>query len=388
MVGNYRFCRQKHVKKIVIGLLTMAVCFVMLPFVAGHGSEVAFAGGSGSIVMEVSSKRILGGSGYDLELPMASTTKAMTALIIIERCNLKDIVTVPKEAQGIEGSSIYLRTGEKLAVEELLYGLMLRSGNDAAVALAIHCAGSVDRFAALMNEKAEALGLKHTHFVNPHGLHHPDHYTSAYDLAVIASEAMQNPDFAKIVGTKAIRITGSEAAGERYLVNKNKILTQYPGGNGVKTGYTTDAGRCLIAASVRDGMQVVAVVLNKYDMWEACSRLMDSAHENYQMQEVLSENEILAEASCDEKLKPASVALMAKSGFRYPLKKDGSESVSIVTKGVCGIVKPMPRGSDNGIAEIYFDNRLIFSTKLITMDMVEKKGFWERMFPSASDETQ
>ena len=259
---------------------------------------------------------------------------------------------------------------------------------DAAVALAIHCAESVDRFAALMNEKAEALGLKHTHFVNPHGLHHPDHYTSAYDLAVIASEAMQNPDFAKIVGTKAIRITGSEEAGERYLVNKNKILTQYPGGNGVKTGFTTDAGRCLIAASVRDGMQVVAVVLNKYDMWEACSRLMDSAHENYQMQEVLSENEILAEASCDEKLKPASVALMAKSGFRYPLKKDGSESVSIVTKGVCGIVKPMPRGADNGIAEIYFDNRLIFSTKLITMDMVEKKGFWERMFPSASDETQ
>ena len=151
MVGNYRFCRQKRFKKIVISLLTLVVCLVMLPFVAGHGSEVAFAGGSGSIVMEVSSKRILGGSGYDLELPMASTTKAMTALIIIERCNLKDIVTVPKEAQGIEGSSIYLRTGEKLTVEELLYGLMLRSGNDAAVALAIHCAGSVDQFSALMN---------------------------------------------------------------------------------------------------------------------------------------------------------------------------------------------------------------------------------------------
>ena len=207
------------------------------------------------------------------KLPMASTTKIMTALIVIENCSLGDTVKVSPKAYGVEGSSMYLNAGEEVSVEDMLYGLMLLSGNDAAVALAIHTAGSVEAFAALMNARAEEIGAHNTHFVTPNGLHDPEHYTTAYDLALIAAEAMKNPDFRKIVGSTYHKTTTGSVI--RYMKNKNKILWQYEGGCGVKTGYTKAAGRCLVFAAERDGMTLIGAVLSCPDMFNVAKAMLD-----------------------------------------------------------------------------------------------------------------
>lgn len=177
----------------------------------------------------------------DVQLAMASTTKIMTALVVLENCSLDEVVTVAKEAQGVEGSSIYLSAGEKLTVEQLLLGLMMHSGNDAAVALAIHCGGSVDAFVEMMNQKAADIGADRTNFVNPNGLPAEGHYTTARDLALIAATALKNDDFARIVSTQKAVIPWDGKEWDRVLVNKNKMLSMYDGANGVKTGYTKAA---------------------------------------------------------------------------------------------------------------------------------------------------
>lgn len=233
----------------------LSVCSFAAPFCG-----VAEGTASSSIVMDAASGRVLGGSGYNTRGYPASTTKILTALVVLERTEPECVVTVPDEAVGVEGSSIYLRKGEKLTVEDLLYGLMLRSGNDAAVALAVATAGSVERFAAMMNARAAMCGAKDSHFVNPHGLHDDDHYTTAYDMALIAAEAYSNPLFARIVSTS--KITVGEGESTRCLYNKNKLLGMIDGANGVKTGYTKKSGRCLVGGAFRDGMQLVSVVLN------------------------------------------------------------------------------------------------------------------------------
>jgi D-alanyl-D-alanine carboxypeptidase len=168
---------------------------------------------------------------------------------------------IPKEAVGIEGSSMYLREGEVLTLQELLYGLMLHSGNDAATALAIYCGGTVEGFSQLMNDKAHRLGLTGTHFENPHGLDSPNHYSTARDLAVLAAYAMKNPIFARTVSTKNVRV------GERSLQNHNKLLWRVEGADGVKTGYTKAAGRILVSSATRDGRRLICVTINDGNDW-------------------------------------------------------------------------------------------------------------------------
>ena len=180
--------------------------------------------------MDGSTGRTLYSKNAEQQRLIASTTKIMTALVICEQCNVLDRVRISKEAVGIEGSSMYLREGEVLTLQELLYGLMLRSGNDAAQALAIYCAGTVEGFSQLMNDKAHTLGLENTHFENPHGLDSPGHYSTAQDMAKLAAYAMKNPIFYKTVSAKTVRI------GERVLQNHNKLLWQVDGADGVKTG--------------------------------------------------------------------------------------------------------------------------------------------------------
>ena len=176
---------------------------------------------------------------------IASTTKIMTALIVCEQCNVLDRMRIPKEAVGNAGTSKYQQEGEILTLQELLYGLMLSSGNDAAVALAIYCGGTVEGFAEVMNDKARNLGLSGTHFENPNGLDSPGHYSTARDLAVLAAYAMENPIFAKTVSTKSLKL------GNRYLTNHNKLLWRVEGADGVKTGFTKAAGRILVSSATR-----------------------------------------------------------------------------------------------------------------------------------------
>lgn len=208
----------------------------------------------------------------------ASTTKICTAITVLENYTLLDLpVPIPDEAIGVEGSSLYLQKGEMLTVRDLLYGLMLQSGNDCAVALAIIVGGSVDGFVELMNETAQAAGATDTNYTNPHGLHHDEHYTTARDLCAIAYYAMQNETFREIVATKRHRTPYHNHDYDRNFPNKNKILFNYAGGNGIKTGFTKKSGRCLVSSATRDGKTYICTVLNCGDMFEECMRLMDCA---------------------------------------------------------------------------------------------------------------
>lgn len=299
--------------------LTIALCIAAVHG-APRATAYAAAGTSSAVVMEASTGRVLYASSPDARAYPASTTKILTALVTLENLPLGLTVEIPACAAGVEGSSIYLKAGEKLTVGELLYGLMLRSGNDAAVALAVAVAGSEERFAAMMNERAKKCGAENSHFVNPHGLHDPDHYTTARDLALITAEAYKNADFRKIVSTRST--TAGEGESRRYFANKNKLLGTFDGANGVKTGFTTKSGRCLVGGAYRDGMQLVSVVLNRYDMWAATKSMLEDAFGQYEMKDVFS----LPLAEGDEE--GVRVTLDAKGNphpAAYPVKKGGDD---------------------------------------------------------------
>ncbi len=219
--------------------------------------------------------QVLYAHNADAALPMASTTKIMTALVALDLADPSLRLTVPKEAVGVEGSSAYLMEGEKMPLLTLLYALMLQSANDAAVAIAVCLSGSVDAFAEEMNCKAAELGLSHTHFTNPHGLDDPNHYTSASDLAKITVEALKNPIFAQIVSTVSYQVPVEDSESARLFVNHNRLLREYDGCIGVKTGYTKRTGRCLVSAAKRDGITLVAVTLNDPNDWQDHKRMLD-----------------------------------------------------------------------------------------------------------------
>lgn len=227
--------------------------------------------------MELTTGKALCERNADTKLPMASTTKIMTAIIIIEDCNLDEVLTVDDRAVGVEGSSIYLKKGEQIDVKDLLYGLMLRSGNDSATALAIHHSGSIEKFVKEMNSRAKSMGAMDTSFVNPSGLPDENHYTTARDLCMIACYAMRNETFKEIVGTK------NYSGKFRSFVNKNKMLSICEGANGVKTGYTIKAGRCLVSSCEREGMNVVSVVLNCPEMYERSCEIFDECFSKYSL---------------------------------------------------------------------------------------------------------
>lgn len=208
-----------------------------------------------AIVIDFDSGRVLFEKNAYIKRPMASTTKVMTAIIALENCDLNEVVTVSRNASLVQGSTINLAAGEKLTMKELMYGLLLRSGNDAAIAIAEHIGGSVDGFAQKMNDKARDIGAYNTRFTTPHGLDETGHYSTAYDMALIARYALKNPVFNDIVGTKSIQV------GKRTMSNTNEMLWGYEGADGVKTGYTGKAGRCLITSATRDGRRFISVVL-------------------------------------------------------------------------------------------------------------------------------
>lgn len=244
---------------------------------------VKYNSSSATIVIEQSSKKVLSSNNSRVRLAMASTTKIMTALVVLDNIVDVDIqLAIPEQAVGVEGSSVYLRRNEIWSVRDLLYALMLRSGNDASVALAIAVGGSVQGFVDMMNAKVQELGLKDTHFTNPHGLHDDNHYTTAYDLAIITAKAMQNPLFKTIVSAKSYVVEGNYTHDNYYFGNKNKMLLMMDGADGVKTGYTKNSGRCLVSSATREGKQLICVVLNVHDMWNVSKNLLEKGFEQLQ----------------------------------------------------------------------------------------------------------
>lgn len=248
-----------------------------------------------AILMEAESGEALFEKSADTRLPMASTTKIMTALVALEHASPETVVTVPREAVGIEGSSIYLFEGEQLTLEQLLYALLLASANDAATAIAYGVAGSVESFATLMNEKAASLGLCDTHFTNPHGLDDPEHYTTARELALIARAALSNDLIRKIVATRKTTIPQNGNEGMRLLVNHNKLLRLYDGAIGVKTGFTKRSGRCLVSAALRDGVTLIAVTLDAPNDWNDHRAMLDAGFASLVCVPLCAENGITAQ---------------------------------------------------------------------------------------------
>lgn len=259
-------------KKTAVLLLTVLLVQLVFPL-STSASPVISA--KSAVVIDADTGRILYEQDAHTRRGMASTTKIMTALIALENASLDRLVTVDARACGVEGSSVYLFAGEKITMETLLYALMLQSANDAAEAIAYEIAGSIDGFAELMNQKADEMGLTATHFDNPHGLDGETHYTTAYELALIAAYAMRNEAFAEIVGTvkKTIPLHNGEAS--RLLINHNRMLREYDDIIGVKTGYTKKCGRTLVSAAERDGVRLICVTLDDGNDWADHRSLLD-----------------------------------------------------------------------------------------------------------------
>ena len=329
-----------------------------------------------AIVLDGQTGRVLYEKDPDSRSLIASTTKIMTALVICRQCNVLDRVRIPKEAVGIEGSSMYLQEGEVLTVQELLYGLMLSSGNDAAVALAIWCGGTVEGFAELMNDTARSIGLRDTHFVNPHGLDAPDHYSTARDLAVLAAYAMEDPVFARTVATKTVRV------GQRQLQNHNKLLWQLEGANGVKTGYTKAAGRLLVSGAKRDGRQLICVTINDGDDWNDHKQLLEIAFSRYRTQQLIRCGQYLGMQEIAGG-QAGAVALIAGEDFSYPVAE--GECLTVELPGSGFVYAPVAHGQSAGFAHVLLDGKPIGKVPVYygqTVEQVkeERKTIWERLF--------
>ncbi|HHU63229.1 MAG TPA: D-alanyl-D-alanine carboxypeptidase [Clostridiales bacterium] len=327
-----------------------------------------------AIVMEAGTNRVLYEKNIHKRLANASTTKILTAIIAIEHGKLSDMVRSSANAAKVGGSSIWLTEGEILSMEELLYGLMLNSGNDAAVAIAEHISGSVEGFAALMNKKAREIGAINSNFVNPHGLPDDNHYTTAYDLALIASYAMKNPIFRKIVSTEKRRISWPGHEWDRILINKNKLLSQYQGANGIKTGYTKKAGRCLVAAAQRNNMQLISVVLNCQPMFEESIVLLDHAFDRFKPQPIIKKDRVLKQVKI-EKGEEKNVQLVADKDIILPLAPGEINHVRVFIDYPKYILAPVHRGKQYGTIKVKLHNKDIASCALVAQRDIREKSF-------------
>ncbi len=319
------------------------------------------------IVMDTLSKRVLYSKNIYDKKYMASTTKILTAITIIENCDLRDIVTVTEKSVGIEGSSIYLKAGDKLTVKDLLYGLMLRSGNDCAETLALYCSGSIDKFAELMNKTAEKIGTVSSNFVNPHGLHNDNHYTTAYDLALISCYAIKNEIFREIVSSKSVDISFIDKNEKKQLINKNKMLTRLDGCTGIKTGYTKKAGRCLVTSCKRGEAEYVCIVLNCPSMWETTESLINDVFEKYKYYTLAEKKNIvgfITGASGE------NFPLCIKNDVILPLSDYEAKNLKTIYDYPTQTDKPLDCDKEIGAIKFYNEKDLLFFEKIYTITAV------------------
>ncbi len=349
--------------------LFIVMFFMHLFLLSGTAFAEPAVSAQACIVIEKTSGRILYQKNAQTQLPMASTTKIMTALVALEQGNTEESITISADAAGTEGSSMYLEAGEQMTLKELLYGLMLASGNDAAVAIAEHFGGN-DAFVAMMNQKAMELGAEHTRFANPNGLPNDSHYSSAEDMAQITAYALGNPDFAEIVATKTYRIEGEGKAYPRVLSNHNKLLRLCEGCIGVKTGFTKAAGRCLVSAAERNGMTLVCVTLNAPDDWNDHQVLYNHCFQSYQMQSVLDSESVLGQIPVSGS-DIASLPFGAAEEFAYPICEGERLSVSLHLDSE--IKAPVKEGDACGTAGVQIGGTTVKTVSLVVRGEAEKQ---------------
>ncbi|MBT2677657.1 D-alanyl-D-alanine carboxypeptidase [Bacillus sp. ISL-35] len=330
-----------------------------------------------AILMEQESGRVLFEKDAHKVSRIASITKIMTAILAIESGKLDEMVKVSDQAVRAEGSSVYLKPGEKISLEDLVYGLMLRSGNDAAVAIAEHVGGSVDGFVYMMNEKAQQIGMTDTHFANPHGLDdHENHVSTAYDMALLTRYAMNNEEYKKISGTKVHRASNPTETWDRVWKNKNRLLTEkYKYSTGGKTGYTKRAKRTLVSTAKKGDFEMIAVTLNAPDDWNDHIQMFENAFSDYDIAEILSKGKV--DGIKDSKYKNK---VYLDHSFVYPLTSEEEELVRVEYR----LKKPEKDQRDlqnqeiAGRANVFLEDKQIASLPVYyKLPEKEKKSFFD-----------
>ena len=349
-----------------------------------------------AVVIDRNSKAILYGKNENDKTKMASTTKIMTAMVVIENANLNDVVEISKKAAGTGGSRLKINTGDKITVIDLLYGLMLRSGNDAAVALAEYVGGSIDGFADLMNKKANELGLLNTNFETPHGLDSDEHYTTPYELAILTDYALKNETFAKIVGTKSCTI---EVNGiPRTIGNTNELLGYLEGVYGVKTGFTNGAGKCLVTSIKRGDMDIICVVLGadtKKIRTTDSVKLIEYSFSNFgnidiskKIEEEFNQWKEINEGriSIEKGVKNGIKLKLSEYDLKnYPIKNSTEANIAIEIQCDMKLIAPIEENRTIGKLVVLYNDNIILEISILTDESVRKKGILDYMFEMARE---
>lgn len=363
---------EENMKKIVIKI----ICIIMICTISIAETNIPKIDTLSAIAIEPNSGRILYEKNGFSKRPMASTTKIMTIILALEEGNLNDIVTVSKRAAQVGGSSVDLKINDKIKLSELLYGLMLNSGNDAGIAVAEHIGGSVENFASMMNNKAIELGAYNTSFTSPHGLDNPAHYSTAYDMAIIATYALKNPKIAKIVKTVEYNMQFVDGK-SKHLRNTNPLLTMYEGTTGVKTGYTGMAGKCLVSSVKKNGMEVIAVTLGSQS---SQIRIKDSisilnyCFNNYQLMDLrdLYKEKIEIDIFKGEKEK---ISGKYKEEYIVPIQKNEIKDVKIIKNFTDNLYAPINEENYLGSLEFKINDEKLGELEIIADEEIKRLNF-------------
>ncbi len=359
-------------KKITVLLAVLLLLAAACPRVYAVGTHASCA-----ILMDAESGRVLYEHNIHQPRLIASTTKLLTALVAVEEAeNLDEVVTIKGEWLGSEGSSIYLKVGEEITLRGLLYGLLLQSGNDAAMAIACHTAGSEAGFVALMNQRAVQLGMRDSSFANPSGLNDDNHYSTAYDMALLARACLKNEIVADICATRSITV------GTRTFVNHNKLLYRYEGCVGMKTGFTEKAGRTLVSAATRDGQALICVTLNDGNDWNDHCKLLDYGFEVFSRRVLCEKGEVLGSVTVQGSLIP-TVAAVTSESVGYPLREE--ETLTMDVELAPSVRAPFQTGAPVGRAVWRKDGEIVAQVLLAAQsgagaDVREPQNWWKRLW--------
>ena len=319
-----------------------------------------------AVLIDAQTGCVIYSKNKDMRLPMASTTKIMTTLITLESGDIDEEFIIDEQALLTEGSSMYLNQGDVVTKRELCYGMMLPSGNDAANAAALKIGGNYDDFADIMNRYAYEIGMENTSFVTPSGLHDEKHFSTAYDMALLAQKAMENDIFREICSTSEIKLEDESWRYPRYLSNSNKLLNRYDGCIGVKTGFTDEAGRCLVSAAERNGVMLIAVTLNDPDDWNDHIRMLEYG---YGVSEKVYLNDVVEKVNVNVAGGVFDTVTAVLSEKPYITAVNGK--IPEITEKVYVdnfVYAPVTEGDCLGYVKYYSDDRLVFETKLIAQE--------------------
>lgn len=357
------------------------MCLMFLPTVSLASNAQPDVTAKSAIVVEASTGKVLYEKNAEERRYPASTTKIMTLITALEYGNLDDIVTTSAHAAGTDGSSLWLTQGEQLKMLDMLYGIMLVSGNDATVAVAEHISGSVEKFASLMTDKAHSIGAVNSNFTNTSGLPDEKHYSTAHDLAKITAYGYKKQLFAQIVSTEHKVVPWPGKDHDRDLYNENKMLWLYDGANGVKTGYTDAAGRCLVSAANRNGIQLIVVVLDSDHMWDDSIKLLDYGFTQLKQIPVINRNDILKTVKIKDG-KTGDIKLIAANDISVPMAANEHDKFSTVIDAPNKLNAPITSGQKIGTVKVMYNNIEVASSDLLADRSVDRKSFFGLLWGS------